>query len=153
MKYSSGLVTMLFKRKCRAAGIIICRKIDNNYELLGLEALEHHQIRSNGIYDIPKGKIDSGETPEECSIRECWEEVGIEVHDFIAGPNKSEGLWLWLAITNKEPILGINPHTQLPEHLGYKWLSPDTLTNECLNYLKNGINWAKKTLEQDYDCK
>ena len=147
MKYNSGMFAMLFKDKCRAAGIIVCKKKDNSYEFLGLTALHHHQLRSNGIYDIPKGKIDPNESPFECALRECEEETGITIKNIVAGPYKSGGLWIWLAKTNIEPTLGLNPHTGQPEHLGYKWVSPDILIDECLDYLKDSIIWAKKTLE------
>lgn len=32
-----------------------------------------------GKWDLPKGKFDKGETPEECAVREVEEECGIEV--------------------------------------------------------------------------
>lgn len=35
-----------------------------------------------GYYDLPGGKIEEGETPEECAKRECIEETGIIVNDF-----------------------------------------------------------------------
>jgi ADP-ribose pyrophosphatase YjhB (NUDIX family) len=35
-------------------------------------------IRRNGLWDIPKGKIDKGEAPEDAAVREIEEECGIE---------------------------------------------------------------------------
>jgi len=148
MKHNSGMFAMMYKGKCRAAGIIVCRKNNGKYDILGLEALKHHQLRSNGIYDIPKGKIELNESPKECAVRECWEEVGIEISTFLAGPFKSEGLWVWLAEANTKPSLGVNPGTQKSEHLGYKWLPPDTLVGEYLDYLRESVEWAKQYLEQ-----
>lgn len=33
-------------------------------------------IKRNGFWDIPKGKLENGETIEECAVREVEEEVG-----------------------------------------------------------------------------
>lgn len=34
-----------------------------------------------GLYNGPGGKVEPGETPRECAVREAREELGIEVHD------------------------------------------------------------------------
>lgn len=35
-------------------------------------------IKRNGFWDIPKGKLEKGETIEQCAVREVEEEVGAE---------------------------------------------------------------------------
>lgn len=35
-------------------------------------------IRRNGFWDLPKGKIEKGESYEECALREVEEETGIK---------------------------------------------------------------------------
>lgn len=35
-------------------------------------------IKRDGVWDIPKGKLEKGETPEEAAVREIMEECGIE---------------------------------------------------------------------------
>lgn len=40
---------------------------------------------SAGHWDLPKGHIEKGETPEEAAIREIFEETGIKDVEFIAG--------------------------------------------------------------------
>jgi len=35
-------------------------------------------IRRNGLWDLPKGKSEKGETPEEAAVREVSEECGLE---------------------------------------------------------------------------
>lgn len=35
-------------------------------------------IFRRGVWDLPKGKLDAGETVEECALREVREEIGIE---------------------------------------------------------------------------
>ena len=49
----------------------------------GDEVLLIHKKRGLGQGKIngPGGKIDPGETAEQCAARECHEELGIEVHD------------------------------------------------------------------------
>ncbi|PKD45294.1 NUDIX hydrolase [Rhodohalobacter barkolensis] len=34
-------------------------------------------IKRNGIWDLPKGKLEEGESIEECAVREVAEEVGV----------------------------------------------------------------------------
>ena len=43
-------------------------------------------IRRNEIWDLPKGKIEKGETDPECAVREVEEEtgaVGVEITDYL----------------------------------------------------------------------
>lgn len=35
-------------------------------------------IKKRGMWDLPKGHVDSGETPEKCALREVTEECGIK---------------------------------------------------------------------------
>ena len=136
----------MYKVKCRAAGIIIYRIRDNKPQVLGLTALKRFQTESHGIYDIPKGQIDMQEIPEECARRECYEETGLKPKYLVAGPYIYGGLWLWLAECDSTPKLGINPNTGQPEHLGYEWLDIDVIIDNCLNYLRPALVWAKGVL-------
>ncbi|MDZ7755349.1 NUDIX hydrolase [Rhodohalobacter sp.] len=43
-------------------------------------------IKRNGVWDLPKGKLEDGESIEECSAREVAEEVGVPlpaIHEFL----------------------------------------------------------------------
>lgn len=42
-------------------------------------AIKYLTEKNNGFYDIPGGKIESGETNFDASIRECLEETGIQI--------------------------------------------------------------------------
>lgn len=52
-----------------AGGGVLYRKQDGNCEVV--------LIFRNGVWDLPKGKKEEGESIEECACREVAEEVGI----------------------------------------------------------------------------
>ena len=54
----------------KAGGGYVVRKINGEVVLL--------LIHRRGVWDLPKGKLDPGETIEECAVREVQEEVGID---------------------------------------------------------------------------
>ena len=60
---ASGQVTPI-----QAAGGILFRMKGGASEIL--------LIRRNGVWDLPKGKLEEGESMEECAVREVEEEVG-----------------------------------------------------------------------------
>lgn len=43
-----------------------------------------YKTKEIGYLDIPGGKIEEGETPEEASIREVYEETGMKVRNLIS---------------------------------------------------------------------
>lgn len=62
-------------------------------------------IFRNGKWDLPKGKIDAGETPETAALREVAEECGITRHKIVkqlpptfhiyqSGYKKTRGQWI-----------------------------------------------------------
>lgn len=53
-----------------AGGGVVYRESESNIEVL--------LIFRNGVWDIPKGKREKGETREECAKREVMEEVNAE---------------------------------------------------------------------------
>ncbi len=55
-------------RPISAAGGVLYRSRKGAYEVL--------LIYRRGVWDLPKGKLDDGETIRECAVREVSEEVG-----------------------------------------------------------------------------
>lgn len=82
-------------------------------------------ILRNGIWDLPKGKIDPGETPQEAAVREVAEECGIEGHQitkalpstyhiFQSPYNKTVGQWI-LKETHWFEMMYKGNHDGIPE--------------------------------------
>ena len=126
------------KTNITASGIIVFRNKNNNPEILGLIALPKYRKRSKGIYDIPKGRIDDGETIKQSAIRECLEESGLSPKLINEKPiiNGQLALWIGEVDQDDEVILTVNPYTGEYEHEGYDWLSIKEMKNNCLNYLR-----------------
>ena len=119
-----------------AAGIIIFKNENNVPMFLGLKALRKFRKKNKGVYDIPKGRVDPGETPFEAAKRECFEETGITPLRIVAGPFIDGPLAVWLGETDEELVtIGKNPETGAVEHEGYRWMSTKDLKATCLNYL------------------
>ena len=132
------------------AGIIIVKYVDKNPKYLGLLA-KHNQIKKyEGIYDLPKGTPEAGESIWQTAFRECYEEIGYKAKqdNIIAGPYYHDGLTMWIAVVpeSMEPKLEMNPESGIYEHNGYEWLSFDQIYENCFRYLKPFILWAHKNL-------
>ena len=131
------------------AGVILVKEIDGTPKFLGLIATKEHQMKSGGIFDIPKGVADPGESFWKCAARECLEESGIKVRksDILAGPFQVEWLTVWMCRTDQNVNITVNPHSGILEHHGFEWLDPSELNNFCYNYLKPFVEWASKEIE------
>lgn len=100
-------------------------------------------IREDGLYDIPKGAIEPGESDLLAAKRECFEECSIALSDsdmlFNSKPHKFDILTVFCASTEDVPTITINPHTGILEHYGFKWVDKDTFCSNCLDYLVPSI--------------
>ena len=135
-----------------ATGFIVFRIKNNNPEILGLKALSKFRKQAGGIYDVPKGRIDPGETPIEAAHRELFEEAGLKVRRIIRKkPIIDEPLALWVAEVDDTDDVSIvrNPDTGSIEHEGFKWMKIDEMKDTCLKYLRPAIIEAK-TIIWDY---
>ena len=111
-------------------------------------------IFRRGKWDLPKGKLDSSETIEECAIREVKEEtglthvelgkpIGITYHTYVEKGTMilKESHWFEMKANSSETLI---PQTE-EDILEIKWASDDEL-QECL---KNTYSTIKDVLELD----
>lgn len=56
--------------------VAACALVDSDGRVLLAQRPEGKQLA--GLWEFPGGKVEPGETPEQCLIRELQEEIGIE---------------------------------------------------------------------------
>lgn len=99
-------------------------------------------ILRQGKWDLPKGKVDKGETVEEAAVREVEEECGIDklvlgepvkktYHTYFLDQQRVLKTTHWFKMTAVE-YAAMSP--QLEENItDLKWFDPKTLDIEALN--------------------
>ena len=115
-------------KKIQAAGGLVRNE---NQELL--------MIYRRGHWDLPKGKLDEGETPEVCAIREVEEETGaknLKITRFIATTTHSY-------VENGEPVEKETFWYSMEAH-GPQQLVPQAEENIT------DIGWVNKTSLQSH---
>ncbi len=95
-------------------------------------------IEKNGKWDMPKGHIERGETPDNCAVREVHEECGICNHKIIKPLEPSYHTYMWEGISylkkthwflmSYDEEIIFNPQTE-EGITRVKWLWPDELNN------------------------
>ena len=63
----------------QGTSIIFVRKDKNEAQVLLFLRDDKDSIPYPNCWDIPGGHVESGETPEECIVREMQEEIGIDI--------------------------------------------------------------------------
>ena len=132
------------KQRHPVAGIVVVRKFKDGWRVLGL--------KDGGEMDITKGRIDHGEMPFNCALRETEEESGIKQDDLIFSwgvkPLVIKHATIFIAETNSDPLITKNPDTGMFEHESAHWLTWKDLKNSCYPYLRDVISWAEAVVER-----
>ena len=130
-------------QKQRRAGVIVVKKIDDDFLVLGL--------RVYGSYDLPKGGAEPFETDLAAALRETEEEAGISDLDFRWGLEKItvKNVTLFIAETNQEPHIKPNPETGEYEHHDYRWLTFEEASLKLHPYLRPTMKWARSIVEEE----
>ncbi len=136
------------KEKEKSAGFVIVRKRNASWEVLGL--------RVWGKIDIPKGHLEESESNLAAALRECYEEAGLSIdpnenmpwgQSSFVSERPHKDVVVFVAVTDQEPIIQVNPETKQYEHDGYHWLSWDEMKRRCYPYLVEAIVWAQTVVE------
>jgi len=122
-----------------AAAIIV-----NGGKILIAQRAENQNLA--GKWEFPGGKVESGETPEECLVREIKEELGIkiEVDKFFA-----ESIYRYATGTIKliaYKARWIEGEYKLSVHSQIKWVKPDEL--EYYDLAPADISFVKKLKDE-----
>ncbi|MCS7019086.1 MAG: (deoxy)nucleoside triphosphate pyrophosphohydrolase [Cytophagales bacterium] len=56
---------------------VACAIIEHQGQVLAARRKKHHS--QGGLWEFPGGKLNQGETPEQCLIREIMEELGANI--------------------------------------------------------------------------
>ncbi|MDB5232726.1 MAG: hypothetical protein JWN76_3531 [Chitinophagaceae bacterium] len=122
----------------------------------GLVQNEHGQvllIHRRGHWDLPKGKLDDGETIEECALREVEEETGLKnimlkkmititIHEYIENdqPVKKETTWFLMKVTGEQKL---SPQRE-EDITDARWIN----TNDLPAYLSGTYENIRQVIDQ-----
>lgn len=113
-------------------------------------------IYRRGVWDLPKGKLDEGETIEECAVREVEEEtglrnirlgklVGITHHTYFDTWSSSDVIkethWFEMRVTGEQQL---NPQTE-EDITQIEWVSAADAAEYLQNSYKNIIEIVNKS--------
>lgn len=119
------------------AGMIVFREIDNCLKILTLRC-------HDGKLDLPKGRLDPGETLLSCAVRETYEESGISEIIFYWGEKSISlrNLTFYMCLTEQDPVIRPNPIYGNLEHQSAEWMEPHKAYKELPDYLRPAVRWA-----------
>ena len=124
------------------------------------EAGEMLLMFRRGVWDMPKGKLDKGETIEQCAVREVEEETGLQqislgkfifttYHDYFDKWTKKDVLkethWFAMHVTGNQTLV-----PQAEEDIEeIVWVKPENLIHYTDNMYKNIIQVIQKFLSNE----
>lgn len=109
-----------------------------------------------GKWDLPKGKLEEGETTEECAVREVEEETGLQNiqpgelisvtnHNYIEGgvDIDKETHWFAMKVSGNQKLI---PQAE-EDILELRWVAE----NELSDYLSNTYSNISEIVEKYFD--
>jgi 8-oxo-dGTP diphosphatase len=107
--------------------VAACALVDGDGRVLVCQRPEGKQLA--GLWEFPGGKIEPGETPEACLIRELDEELGIQVRaaclaPFVFASHGYESFHILMPLFLCRRWEGF---VQAREHAALKWIRPRDL--------------------------
>lgn len=128
-----------YDRPLVGVGVFVVMRFGEDFDFLVSKRLSSHGI---GLYSLPGGHLEGGESFEECCKREVKEEVGIEIDNIVQLPYVENNLFpkerkhyitlFFCAKYREGTITNMEPTKQGP----WKWVSPATLPKKSFEGLK-----------------
>jgi bis(5'-nucleosidyl)-tetraphosphatase len=127
----------------RAAGVVVVRETGEAPKVLLLRAYRN--------WDLPKGRLEEGETPLEGAVREAREETGLADLEFAWGDESIDTepyaggkiVRFYLARTPGARVtLPINPELGRAEHHEFRWLTFPGALSLTVPRLQRVLRWA-----------
>jgi 8-oxo-dGTP pyrophosphatase MutT (NUDIX family) len=127
----------------RAAGVVVVRETHDGPKVLLLRAYRN--------WDLPKGRLEDGETPLEGAMREAREETGLADLDFAWGEDSVDTepyaggkiVRFYVARTPGAAVtLPINPEIGRAEHHEFRWLAFPAALSLTVPRLQRVLRWA-----------
>jgi bis(5'-nucleosidyl)-tetraphosphatase len=132
----------------RAAGVVVVRETADGPRVLLLRAYRN--------WDLPKGRLEDGETPLEAAIREVREETGLDRLDFAWGEEsidtepyaggKVVRYYVARAADDAGVTLPINPLIGRAEHHAFRWLPLEAAIGLTAPRLQRVLGWAAERI-------
>ena len=138
--------TQIDESKINRCGVVFIKedpsREEKDFEKSQILFIKHPLLKgkSVNIWDIPKGHVEKGETPEECAKRELYEETGIIINDF----NDFEKIRIKKTLIYLKKVNCINEYNHfntqdIKEVEEVKWLTLEETNNITYNSLVKSI--------------
>lgn len=134
---------MTGRKEKRAAGIVVIRDSAHGRRYLLLRAYRN--------WDLPKGRLENGESSLEAALRETREETGLYDLEFAWGEEHIETepyaggkvVRFYVARTGTDEVsLPVNPLLGRAEHHEYRWLPLASALALTVPRLQRVLRWA-----------
>jgi 8-oxo-dGTP pyrophosphatase MutT (NUDIX family) len=142
---------MSMNREERSAGILVLRWTRKGWQYLTL--VTDMMGRQGRKLDFPKGHVEGDEDWIEAAVRETAEEAGLDEAslNFAWGERHidchrtGKTCRVFLAWTDARPTIRRNPESGIYEHVGWKWLSLESDSDEdrIHAYIQPAVSWAR----------